>query len=542
MKGYERYIKDVKEGKVVASNYIKLAISRFLSFKEREDIYFDEVQVDDCINFFEKMKHFEGRFASTPFKLLDWQQFIVASIIGLKYKDTGYRVCRETYIQIARKAGKDAFIAGLSLYMMIADGENSPEIACLANSREQARILFDKHIKGYAKSLDPKGNVLKYYRNYINLPANNGSIRVFSADASKLDGFNFYIGIIDEFHEQKDRKLYDVIKSSMGSRTQPLMIVITTAGFNLESPCHSMYELSIEILNKIKDDDSFFPFLFCMDPDDDWEDEDNWVKCQPNLDITVTREFMRGEVTKAKNDATAEVGILTKTFNMWCQAFSVWIKQEEVVKCMKKVNIEDYRGYTGYIGVDLSSVGDFTSISLLIPLGNKNVYKTWTFLPEETLKNSPNAELYRKFINEGSMIATPGNVCDYDYIIQKIGEINNIVNIQGIYYDQWNSTGWAIKCTEMGYNMVPFSQAIGNFNGPTKEFERQIKTGTAIIDKSSNVLWQFGNVILKLDHNGNSKPSKDSYNKKIDSIISLITATGASLKNPITTDFEIISL
>lgn len=159
-------------------------------------------------------------------------------------------------------------MAALSLYMLIADGEASPEIACLANSRDQANILFS-YITNFAKSLDPRGNSIDIYRNYIQFSTNNGKCKVFSADASKLDGLNVSLGIIDEYHQAKDRKLYDVIKSSMAMRVQPLMVVITTAGFNLESPCYDMYSLSVEVLNEIKQDDSFFPFIFSLDADDD---------------------------------------------------------------------------------------------------------------------------------------------------------------------------------------------------------------------------------------------------------------------------------
>lgn len=433
---------------------------------------------------------------------------------------------------MARKAGKDALIAALSLYMLIADGEASPEIACLANSREQAMILFE-YIDKFSKSLDPKEQAIKHYKKYVTFNANNGVCKTYSADASKLDGLNISLSVVDEFHEAKDRKLYDVMKSSQGMRTQPLMVIITTAGYNLESPCHDMYNLAIEILSGVKQDDSFFPFLYTLDLEDDWTDEKNWEKCQPNLGVTVTKEFMANEVQKAKNDASAVTGILTKTFNMWVQSMNQWIPLETVAKVMEPVDLEKYRGCVAYLGVDLSSVGDFTALSCMIPYKDKFIFKNWTFLPEETIANHPNKELYDKFIREGSMIVTPGNVCDYNYIGQKIKEISQILVVQGIYYDQWNSTQFAIMCTTEGYNMIPVSQSIGAFNGPTKETERLLKDSKLIIDKSSSVLWQFGNVELKIDWNGNIKPSKGSYNKKIDSVIAMIMCVAGQMKNPV---------
>lgn len=532
MKVYDKYCDDVLKGKVVASIYIKQAVERFIAFRKRPDIYFDEEAVERCVGFISKMKHFKGKSANTPFILSPWQQFVIANIIGLKWKSTGYRVCREVYLQVARKAGKDALIAALSLYMLIADGEASPEIACLANSREQAMILFE-YIDKFARSLDPKEQAIKHYKKYVTFNANNGVCKTYSADASKLDGLNISLGTVDEMHEMKDRKLYDVIKSSMGMRTQPLMVIITTAGYNLESPCHDMYNLAIEILSGVKQDDSFFPFLYTLDLDDDWTDERNWEKCQPNLDVTVTREFMRSEVQKAKNDSSAVTGILTKTFNMWVQSYTQWIPMEKIAKQMSNVNLEDYRGNICYLGVDLSSVGDFTSLSCLIPYKDKFIFKSWCFLPGESLNNHPKRELYDKFIKEGSLIITDGNTTDYDYIIHKIREISEILIVQGVYYDSWNATFFTIKAQEQGYNMVPVSQSIGNFNGPTKEFERLIKDEKTIIDKNSNVLWQFDNAELKMDANGNVKPSKSNYGKKIDSVISMIMALAGQMKNPV---------
>lgn len=541
MKGYEQYIVDVLSGKVPTGSLIKLAVKRFNELKNRPDIYFDKECVDLAIEFIGNIKHFLGKSAGKHFILEPWQQFLIANIIGLKWKSNGYRVCTDCYIQISRKAGKDAFMAALALYMMVVDGEASPEIACLANSRDQARILFD-YITNFSKSIDPKGAVIKGYRNYVKMPANNGTVKVFSADASVLDGLNVSMGVLDEYHEAKDRKLYDVIKSSMGMRTQPLMVVITTAGFNLEGPCYDMYKLSLEILHNVKKDDSYFSFIYQMDEDDDIDDERNWYKCQPNLDVTVTREFMAGELLKMKNDSTAEVGIKTKTFNMWCTSSMVWIKPEIVVDNMVGLKLEDYVGFTGVVGVDLGSVNDLTAVSLMIPLAEKKVFFNWSFLPEETYKEHPLKELFDKFIKEGSLILTPGNVTDFDYISNKIREINDIIPITDVYYDKWNSTQWAIQMTEMGFNLQEFSQAIGNYNAATKEFERLMRTNELIIDKSANFLWQMTCVVLKIDHNNNQKVSKAVWKtQKVDNVISCTTALGGWLKaGGSSNDFEII--
>lgn len=536
------YIDNVQKNKIVTCKYIKQVVDRFEKLRKREDIYFDEECVVRALEFIGCMKHFLGKTANQPFILLPWQQFLFAVIIGLKYKETGFRVCREVYLQIARKNGKSSLISALALYFLILDGEASPQIACLATSRDQARILFEM-CQNYAKSLDPKGNQLKFYRNMLKFPANNGEIKVFSSDASRLDGLSVQLGVIDEAAALNDNKLYSVIKSSQGFRTQPLMVQLTTPQFNLESPCHDTYLLSIEILAGIKEDDSFWPFLYTLDPEDEWDDEKVWVKSNPALDITITRDFIKGEVLAAKNDCTKENNVKVKNIGIWCSSSISWIPQELIAKHMQKIYLEDFKGYPCYMGADLGSVGDFTSITALIVKDNLYYFKTWVFLPNETVKMHPNKELYQKFINQKEMLATQGNVTDYDFVINKMREINEICPIQGVFYDSWNATQFALSAQEVGLPMVPFSQSVGNFNGPTKEFERLLKEGKVVIDKSSCVLWQFGNVELKIDVNGNAKPNKGAgYSKKIDSTITIIEALGGYLKNPVADDFDILIL
>lgn len=542
MKQYYDYIEGVRSGRIRACTYIKQMVERLEKMKEREDLYFDEKAVKECFEFIRQIKHFAGKSAGQQFDLMPWQKWVVGSIIGIKHRDTGFRVCKDCMILVARKNGKTSLIAALSLYMLIADGEASPSIGCVATSRDQARLLFEM-AQQFGKSLDPKEQHLKNYRNYIKFTPNNGEFKVFSSDSSNLDGLNLSLGICDETHAYKDNRLYSVLKSSMGFREQPLIVQITTAGFLLEGyPCYETYKVSVEILAGVKTQDEFFPFLYMLDPDDDWTDEENWIKCNPCLDVTVTKDYLRDQVRAAMNDSTQETPIKTKNFNIWMNSSVQWIPQDIIAGQMQPVNIEDYRGKTCYLAVDLASVGDFTALSCMIPDGDMYVYKTWCFLPEDSLKDHPNKVLYDRFIQEGSLELTAGNVCDFDNIINKIAELNKILNIEGIYYDSWNSSFFTIKCTELGYNMIPISQAVGSFNAPTKEFERWARDGRLIIDKSTNILWEFGCVSLKVDHNDNVKPAKDSYNKKIDGVIAMVMCTAGWMKNPVDTDFTIFSL
>lgn len=543
MRPWDQYVEDVKSGKIPTCLLIKQAVERFERFKERDDIYFDEECVVQCYEFFKTMKHFLGKSAGKPFILENWQAFILANVFGLKYKSTGYRVCTEMMASMARKAGKDAFIAGICVYLLTIEGEASPEIVCAANSTDQSRILFN-YIDQFSKSIDPKENVIEHYRNYVKTDFNNGICKVISSDASKADGHNLSCFCVDEYHEAKDRKMFDVLKSSQGMREQPLAIVISTAGFNLESPFHDMYELAVQVLGGVKEMDNFFPFIWQLDPEDEWDDPKNFIKCQPNLGVTVTKEFMMGEINKAKVDPTAEVGVKTKTLNLWCTSEFTWIKPEAMIQLMKDIKLEDYTGYPCIVGVDLSSVGDMTAVSVMIPIEEKRIFFNWSFLPEDTYKNSPNRALYEKFHNAGELDITPGNVIDHDAITNKIAWITTICPVIAVYYDPYNSSQWAVNMTELGYNMVPYGQNIGNMTRPTKEFQRLVLSGEMVMRKSSNFLWQLMCATIKEDANQNIKVVKQSYSKqKIDNVVACITALGGYLKEGgIATDYNIFCL
>ena len=541
-RGYLDYVKGIKEGLIVSGGLIKQAVARFEAFIQRDDIYFDDKGFDECVDFIATMKHFLGKSANKPFVLEPWQEFIIANLF-LKYRSTGFRVATECYIGVARKAGKDALMAAIAIYLMVMEGEASPEIVCAANSTDQARILFN-YITMFSKSIDKDEKVIEHYRNFIKTPFNNGICKVISSDASRADGMNISAFFLDEYHEAKDRKMYDVLKSSQGMREQPLAIIITTAGFNLESPCHDMYELGVQVLGGVKEMDNFFPFIWQLDPDDDWTDQKNFLKCQPNLGVTVTEDFMLAEVNKAKVDSTAEIGVRTKTLNLWCSSEFTWIKPEIMVQLMKDMKLEDYTGYSCIVGVDLSSVGDMTAVSCMIPIENRRIFFNWSFLPEDTYLNHQNKALYEKFHKAGELDITPGNVIDHDYITNKIAWINTICPVTAIYYDPYNSSQWAVNMTDLGYNLQPYGQNIGNMTRPTKEFQRLVLSGEMVMQKSSNFLWQLMGATIKEDVNQNIKVVKQSYHRqKIDNIVACITALGGFLKEGgIATDFEIFSL
>ena len=545
--GYVDYVKGVLDGSIVACEYIKLACQRTIDFDNRDDMYFDEEDVTRRINFIWKMRHSTGEHNRQHFKLLPWQLWLISQIFGWKWKDTGYRVTRKVFLMISRKNGKTAICSALSLAAMVGDAQSGQEIDIIANNSKQAGICFDQ-IKNYAESVDPLRKIFQTYRSEIRVPYFKSKIQVLSSESMGLDGWNSSVVIFDEFHAQKNWDLYNVMKSSQAAREQPLMIVLTTAGFLIGEayPCYSTWETCIDILRKDKQDDAYFSAIYQLDEGDDWQDEECWIKCSPSLDQTVFRQFMREELTAAKNNVSLENGIRTKTLNEWRQSENVWLPYDLLKSNMQPMTVEEMSNLPNvsyaYIGVDLSAVSDLTALSLMVESEGKFYFKSWAFVPEDCLLSGQNAMRYRDWQKMGYIDVTDGNVQDYDYILSKIREIDSVIPIAGVYYDQWNAVQFAVNATNIGLPMYPYSQALGNFNRPTKMFELLLKKGDIVMDYNTMVLWCFANSTLKYDFNDNCKPIKaDTKNGKIDTVIAMLQALGGYyLDNNFTQDLTAV--
>lgn len=528
---YIDYPKKVLSGEILAGKYIKMACQRYLSWFDREDVEFRTEAVDRVVRFCSLLKHFTGSMNGKPFILSPFQFWIVCNIYGFYWKGTNRRVIKNVYLELARKNGKSFFAAALCLYGLMADGENSAEIELVANSTKQAKIVYQM-CKYLAEGIDKKHKYLKLYRDNIQFPSKKSFLQVLSSDASVNDGWNSHCYIIDEYHSAPNSAMYDVMKSSQGNRENPLAIVITTAGFNLFSPCYKMRQTNIEILQGIKQDDTQFSAIYTLDDGDDWRDPANFIKSNPNLGISVNEQYLKEQVQQAINNSSMEVPIRTKNLNQWLSSSDIWLSNDLLLQSTQKVNLDDYEGLTAYVGVDLAAVSDLTAVAIMIPIDGKYIFKTKYYLPASTLDDNSNSELYRQWKRMGYLTITDGNVTDYDYIVNDLKKANEKVIIGKVAYDSWNATQWAITATAEGLPLEPFSQSLGNFNRPTKEFERLLKSGNIIIDDNEITRFCFSNVIMKYDYNENCKPSKGENQNKIDGVIAMIEALGIYLTEP----------
>ena len=497
-----------------------------MDFLDMEDRYFDVEDVERTIRFFERFRHFTGQYNNKPFILQEWQKFMICGIYGFKWKKDNTRVTRTFILSVSRKQGKTSCISIMAIKALLE--ENNAQVIVAANSASQASILF-KMASSYLKSLGGKVDKLfRRFRDRIMFDKTDSSMRVVSADASRLDGLNCNFAVVDEISQAPNSDVYDVLESSMGSRQQPLMCCCTTRSNNQSGFYKELEQSGIDVMRGLKQDDSVFCLVYTLDDGDDCEDEKVWKKCSPNLGISVSEDFYRQQITKMKNNPSQAIAIMTKVFNIWTSTSNVWIPQSYTFKVMDKVRMDDFKDKLLYLSFDLASTSDLTCLSAMYEDNGTYYFKNWYYLPQEALKTSTNKDNYKKWQKQGFLTVTQGNVTDYDYVMNDIQKLqDNSEGIVRISYDSWNATDFTIRLTESGFNMKPYSQSIGSMNRPTKAIERLIMEGkNIVIDKNPITLFCFENSVPKPDYNDNIKIIKESYENQIDGVIAIIMNYG----------------
>ena len=530
---YWQYCRDVLNNKIITGKYIKLACQRMMNWCSRDDIYFDEADVDKKIKFVSKFKLEDGQ----PFILLPFQQWIFANIYGWKFvNDPEIRVITKALIFTARKSGKSTFAAAIALIAVLCDNEPHPEVAFIANSAKQAGLLF-KYCRNLCETIDPKGKIFHTTRTDVKIDAVHGQINVLSADVSKHDGRRDSLFIQDEGHAARDSEIWDILKTGQVQRRRPLAISISTAGFNVGDayPLYAQWKNCCNILNNTVKDDSWFAALYQLDEDDDWKDESVWIKANPSLGTTVTLRSLREQVDTAINIPGEEVSIRTKNMNQWVQSQNVWLPYDMLMDISEEVNLDDYAGEECFGGIDLSISDDLSAMSVCFPPNedrkvnpDKFVFKTFLYIPQEGMSRSKNKTTFDEWLRRGWAIKTAGNVVDTDRVLMDLLNISKSVEFIDIGYDRYNANQFAQIAEDQGLPMAVYSQGLGNFNEPTKFFEALVFSKKCIIDTNPAVMWCFSNVEIKEDHNENKKPVKSNGDKtkKIDPVISILESLG----------------
>lgn len=536
MEGFHRYISAVVNEEIKTGELVKLAVQRHLNDLENlEGYYFDEKEAQRIINFSEKLNLWKGEWRGRPVKLEDHQRFYLGCMFGWKKLD-GTRRFRRSYKEVARKNGKTTESAIKALYHLFLDGENGAQLLVGATKEEQAMICT--HDIGMIAEATPwirKRVKLIKYRDIVKRVIYGTSFAAaIGSDSKRQDGYDVSFGIIDEFHEHPTDKTVNILESGTGARRQPMIDIITTAGFNAHGPCASLRKVCVDILKGIKKDEEQFALIFCMDEEDDWQDPENWVKSNPNLGVSVKPEFLPGRFIQAMNEGgTKEVDFKTKNLNMWTNSAATWIKDEEWRACGSD-DFPDLTGKICYGALDVGPVRDATAYSLYFPDQYVGHVLTWYFMPEDNVEDRVKEGFsYDKWIQNGYMITTPGNVTDHAYVFDFILKLHEKYDIQSSAYDRAFSIGIILPLVEGGAIMNPYGQGFVSMSTPTKALERMVisnkKEVKIVHDNNPVTRWMISNIAIKKDPAGNIKIDKDKSIEKVDGPVSIVMALGEYL-------------
>lgn len=529
-----KFIDDVISGRLNIGTYARLAVERHLKDLENSswEYCYSEAMANRAYGFISALRHTKGEFAGQRFNIQPFQEFFIKVLFGWQRKDGGRRF-RKAYLEIARKNGKTELAAAIAVYCFLCDNETGAEVYTAATTRDQARIAFDtakvmlKSLKADSRTFNKLVNVLKYN---CNVPSTNSKFEAVASEADTLDGLNPHYSGIDEYHSHKTSDVLEVMETGMGSRTQPLLLITTTAGFNRESPCYQFRKVMVDILEGRKIDNSVFPLLFCLDEGDDWQDKKNWTKSNPNLGVTPYISYMDDQYQKALNEGAAkQIQFMTKNLNVWTTTSSVWISNSYVEQTRHFISDEQLTNKKCFAGLDLASTRDIAALVLCFPIQaglDKPHIKSYFFCPEDNVKERSLSDgvPYVQWAQDGHLIMTEGNVTDYDFIKSKVIELTAKYKIECIAFDRWNASQLVIQLTNDGANMKPFGQGFISMSAPTKEVEKLFLSNEITHDANPVMEWMLTNVMLRFDPAGNIKIDKAKSTEKVDGPVAMVMA------------------
>lgn len=533
-----QYGRDILNRKIKAGRLVQLAVQRHdndLKKGPNRGLFFCDESANRALTLFSFLKHSKGEWSGQTLELEPWQAWIIACVFGWKNQETDKRRFRTVYEEIARKNGKTTKLAGIGLYGLTKDAEGGPDVYAAATKREQSRILFDEASR-MVKQSGPLHRRLDVQQHRIINPANFGKFEPLSADGQTMDGLNPHLALVDELHAHKTAEVWDVLKSALGARSQPLIWAITTAGFNKNGICYEVRDYAIKVLTGVIDDDAFFSMIYTLDDGDDWQNETNWIKANPNLGVSVSLEYLREQARQAAVMPTAKINFFTKHLNIWVTGATAWCNLEYWQSCAADYLPEEIIDPVEvYLGLDLASVSDIASIGgiAVMPDGRWLTFGKH-YLPEEAIDNSIRKSTvpFRKWHEQGWLTLTPGNVIDYNWIKADIMTFMERFNVKEIAFDRWNSSQLVNDLLEIEAPMVAFGMGYASMNAPMKELERRYMAKEISHPNDPVLNWAMSNVVADQDPAGNIKPAKNKSTEKIDPAVALMMAIGRAMIAP----------
>ncbi|WP_328277741.1 terminase large subunit [Sphingobium sp.] len=558
-----KYATDVCSGKIPAGLQIRLQCRRFLDELKlsrargtKFPFVFDTDRAGKPCRFIETLPHSKGKWARSKERLLlqPWQIWIICVTFGWLHRSgaqKGLRRFRRLFLVVPRKNGKSAIAAGLGLYMLCADGEFGAEVYSGATNEKQAWEVFKpaRLMADRTPALKRKFGI-EMLAKTISRPGDGSKFETIIGDPG--DGQSPSCSIHDEYHEHPDDGQVDTMVTGMGARDQPLQLLITTAGDNLAGPCYALIQEERKKLGGIGhnggpplDHETLF-VEYTIDKEDDWKSELALRKANPNADVSVSMDFLRARQRDAISTPRKAGVFKTKHLNLWVSTKAAYYSVEHwracadpeiPVRAADAIELPKLQGRRCIIGLDLASKIDIAALVYLFPpIGAKAtkddpwIIITRYFLPEDTVAE---VEAYQGWDAQSLLDVTPGNVIDFDEIVDAIDDASSRFQVEHVAYDPFQATWLATSQTKRGVPMIEVRATVGNLSDPMKETDAAMRAGTIAHGGCPVMEWQVSNVVAAADKKDNVYPNKPDGQPhlKIDNCVAMIMAFALALAN-----------
>ena len=531
------YWDKIQSGEIAASKRLKQQYSKIVNEIQNpcDPWVFDIKKANQIIEFVERFcRHSKGKWIGQPVKLELFQKAKFQAIYGFIHRETGMRKCREFITVEGRKNGKSLEMSAIGLHMLIGDGEGGAEVYSVASKKDQARIVFSEACNMVSQS-PALSKHIKKRKSDLYFPVTFSKYEPLASDSNTLDGLNSHFVIIDELHSIKDRGLYDVMRQSITARTQPLIGMITTAGFVRECIFDDIYDYACKVLDGVIKDDRFLAFIYELDDRSEWTDFRMWEKANPGLGTIKSYDELAANVERAKHDANFLPTVLTKDFNIRETTADKWLTFEQANN-EETFDIEELRDCYGIGGVDLSATTDLTYACILVmkPGNDKKYMIGQAFMPGDTIEQRSKEDKvpYDKWAQRGLITLCPGNKVDYRYVTEWFQKMKDEYGIIGYWtgYDSWNSPAWVEDMEgRLGYkkgnNLLPVIMGARTLSAPMKLLGADLSSKNIVYDNNPLMKWALTNVAIETDKNENIRPIKGKHQRqRIDPAVALLIA------------------
>lgn len=525
----------VSARRITAGPWVRLACKRHLGdvqTQKKTGLVWRADLAQRAIDFFAECLILDS---GKPFRLEDFQQFIVGSLFGWLGPD-GYRRFRSAYVEMGKGSGKSPMAAGIGLYGLVADGEPSAEVYSAATTREQAKIVWKDADGMVARSKELSALVNRQVGN-LTVPGTGSVFRPLSADQKSLHGPRVHIALIDELHKHPSAEVVDAIRAGTKGRMNALIFEITNSGWDRHSVCWNHRELSIKVLQGVIDNDAWFAYVCGLDEKDDWKDEKVWKKSNPGLGVTIPVRYLREQVAEAVGMPSKENLVRMLNFCEWMEQSTRAIPMDEWDRGAEEIDVASLRGRACFGGLDLARVNDLSAFVLLFPpVAARERWKLlcWFWVPEDDIGRRSHKDRvpYDVWAREEVLSTTPGNTTHFEFIEARVVELAGLYDIKEIAFDR-TFAGEIIQGLQAeGLTMVEFGQGFLSMGAPTSELLRMVKAGELQHGGNPVLRWNASNLSVAMDAAGNMKPDKEHSAEKIDGIVALCNALGRAIRQP----------